>query len=321
MVDSPGVLTISLDTELAWGCFDLDGVEIPEAVYRRTTEVVTRLCNLFEKYQISATWAIVTHLLKDCRSEPYHQSRVEPEFDWINRWFDALPCVDCAADIWHSPELIETIRNCAVNQEIGLHGDTHMILGAAGCSQAAANAEIEAAIRTAREAGMNPTSFVYPRNSIGHRSILQKHGLTAYRGRNAHWYERRDIPEFCRKGLRFLEEALVRTPPVVVPREFTGLVEIPGSQIFRPNHGGWQWTPEASQLRRAAKGMEQAASTGKIFHLWFHPFNLARDPEYLLDLFEQILSRAKALRDTGQLEVLTFRDIAMEYQSGRWNNV
>ena len=58
-----GVFTISIDLELAWGIRDrFTPKALPSLQLER--EIVQRLLSVFSRYGISATWAIVGHLLR-----------------------------------------------------------------------------------------------------------------------------------------------------------------------------------------------------------------------------------------------------------------
>jgi len=292
MNDDTGVFTISLDTELAWGSLDKGTVERYEKAYRNTPEVIDRLCDLFDEYEIPTTWAIVSHLLEDCDGD--HSDRMVPDFEWVDDWYGELPCASgMDEELWYAPWLIDRLQECETEQEIGLHGSTHMQLGADGCSREHAEEEIGAAVETLREHRVEPKSFVFPRNDIGHLDVLREYGIEAYRGKDARWYEQAGVPSVVKPPLRFIDEAARFQPPVVEPVERDGLVEVPGSQLFHPLHDGWQYTPGESSVARAKKGLQEAARTGGVFHLWFHPFNLGHNSEKDLNRLEQILEITK----------------------------
>ncbi|MDB2245709.1 polysaccharide deacetylase family protein [Halorubrum ezzemoulense] len=300
MSDDTGVFTISLDTELAWGMFDKGNVEQYEAAYRNTPQVIDRLCELFDEYEIPATWAIVSHLLEDCDGD--HSDRAAPDFEWVDDWFGALPCVRGMDEgLWYAPWLIDRIQDCETEQEIGLHGSTHMQLGADGCLRQHAEEEIGAAVETLRSHGVEPKSFVFPRNDVGHLDVLREHGIEVYRGVDARWYERAPVPSAVKPPLRFADETVRGTPPVVEPMDRDGIIEIPGSQVFRPSHDGWQHTPGKSSVARAKKGLRRAARTGGVFHLWFHPFNLGHEPDRDLARLEAVLTVAAELSEAGEI--------------------
>lgn len=309
MTDDKGVFTISLDTELAWGTFDKGNVERYEEAYRNTPEVIDRLCELFDEYEIPATWAVVSHLLEDCDGN--HSDRTPPDIEWIDDWFSELPCASgMDEDLWYAPWLIDRIQDCETDQEIGLHGSTHMQLGADGCSRQHAREEIGAAVETLRSYGVEPKSFVFPRNDVGHVDVLRDHGIQAYRGVDARWYERESVPSAVKPPLRFADEAARGTPPVVEPIERDSVVEVPGSQVFRPSHDGWQYTPGESSVARAKKGLRSAARTGGVFHLWFHPFNLGHAMDRDLDRLKDVLADAAKLSEEGELACRQLETVA-----------
>lgn len=307
-----GIFTISLDTELAWGTFDTErGYRPYEEAYRRTPEVVRELCSLFEEYDIPATWAVVAHLFEDCDG---HHDAPTVDLEWIDDWYGSLPCrSDVDHELWYSPKILELIQSCTPKQDIGLHGYTHQILGHPDCPPRAAEHELTAAVAVLEDHGISPSSFVFPRNQIGHLDALEDAGIDVYRGRDDVWFERWQLSRYLRKPFRFANEALSWTPPVVTPQINSGLVEIPGSQVFRPFHDGWEYAPSRTRLRRAKKGLDAAVETGQIFHLRFHPFDLGFDPDRLLDSLQHILRYANRLCDENRLEIRSLSEIADDY--------
>lgn len=317
MPNERGVFTISLDTELSWGTFDVGRIDEYEPAYRETRIVVDRLCSLFDEYDVSATWAIVAHLLDDCTGK--HDSEPGPSYNWIDDWYAELPCVsDIGRSLWFAPDIVADIQNCSAPQEIGLHGYSHLLFGEPGCDRATAQREIRKAVTVLENHGVDPVSFVFPRNRVGHRDVLADAGIEVYRGRDARWHERATIPDIVRKPLRFFEEFSRRTPPTSTPRRVDGLVEVPGSQVFRPFHDGWQFTPPSSRVVKAKRGLDRAVKRGEVFHLRFHPFDLGFDPDRLFSHLDQILQYATNLRQNGGLDILTMSAVGRELKEGRW---
>jgi hypothetical protein len=100
-------------------------------------------------------------------------------------------------------------------------------------------------------------------------------------------------------------------PPVVLPeKDEAGLWNIPGSAIYFPRHGLRRFVPMQLRIRKALKGLAEAARRRRIFHLWFHPTNLAHGTDAMIAGLRQILGRAAELRRTGELEILTMSQIA-----------
>jgi hypothetical protein len=306
-----GVFTVSLDTELAWGSFDKGGIERHGDAYRATPTIVNRLCDCFDEYDVSATWALVAHLFSDCGT--HRGAATEPaRADWLAQ----SPCsTGVDRSLWYAPELLERIRGCDTTQDVGLHAFSHLVFGER--SRAAADAELADAVAAATDAGVDPSSFVFPRNEVAHADLLAEHGLSVYRDVDARWYEAASIGR-GRKPLRFVDEALSRTPPTVIPREHDNVVAVPGSQVFRPTHGAWGRTPAGTQVERARKGIDRAAARGEIFHLWFHPFNLAGDVDRHINMLADILTYVDSLRSDDELECMSLEDVAMAARNDRW---
>lgn len=309
-----GVFTISLDTELAWGSFDKDGIDRYGDAYRQTPAVVDRLCALFDIYEVPATWAFVAHLFTDCEG---HSGEGSGSGDRARAdWLASAPCSTGAdRSLWYAPSLLEAVRDCEMPQDVGLHGYSHLVFGEH--SRKAAETELREALAAAREVGLDPSSFVYPRNEIAYVDLLADFDIDVFRGLDDRWYERASLGP-ARKPLRFLDEATVRTPPAVTPTECDGVVCLPGSQVFRPSRGAWAWTPTDSQARRAHRGLDRAVETGGVFHLWWHPFNLAADADYHLSVLEDILTYVDTLRADDKLELMSMADVADAYRDGRW---
>jgi peptidoglycan/xylan/chitin deacetylase (PgdA/CDA1 family) len=322
MVDVPqpehGIFTLSLDFELIWGTLDKGG---PER-FRRACEierevVIDRLLSLLGEFEISATWCIVGHLFLDSCAPVNgvkHPDIVRPSHSWVDDdWFAQDPCGNEQSDpIFYGSSLIEKIRACPVQQEIGCHSFSHVIFGDEGCSRETAVSELSSCVRLARELGIELRSFAFPRNKIGHLDALREHGLQCYRGPEPVWYERPRVPHPVKRLAHLTDVLTARQPPVVQPRQdAVGLWNVPGSMMFFPMHGRRRYIPIAVRIRRAIKGLERAARDQGIFHLWFHPTNLADERETMFAGLRAIFERADALRRTGQITVMPMGSIRM----------
>jgi len=305
-----GVFTLSLDFELIWGTLDLFG---PER-FRRACEferavVIDTLLSLLSEHEISATWCALGHLfLPSCQREGgmAHPEIVRPRHAWVHQdWFHHDPCRDEAAEpVFYGRSLLERIRACPVPQEIGSHGFSHAIFGDAGCSRESAQSELLACVRAAREMGIVPRSFAFPRNRVGHLDLLPGHGFSCYRGPGPRWYERRSAPGGLDRLAHLAAVVAAIRPPVVSPRFVReGLWDIPGSMIYFPMHGARRYIPLSARVRRAKKGLRSAARQRKVFHLWFHPTNLADEPERMFAGLREILRAAADLRRRGDLDI------------------
>jgi peptidoglycan/xylan/chitin deacetylase (PgdA/CDA1 family) len=312
---SRGVFTLSLDFELIWGTLDRG----PDA-FRRACEVeravvLDSLLGMLDEFEVSATWCILGHLFLDsCRPRNGHK---HPEIEaplsprGSRGWFEDDPCTsEDEAPIFYGRSLVEKIKACPTPQEIGCHSFSHPIFDDPGCTSDAARSELAECHRLAREAGVEMRSFAFPRNRVGHLDVLREQGFSCYRGPEPTWYEHGRGPKALRRFGHLVDVLSARRPPVVVPKEvMPGLWNLPGSMIYFPMHGRRRYIPLSLRVARARKGLEAAAQSRRVFHLWFHPTNLADEPERMFSGLRQILAHAASLRAEERLRILPMHSV------------
>jgi peptidoglycan/xylan/chitin deacetylase (PgdA/CDA1 family) len=312
-VNEPGAFVISLDTELAWGAVHHQGTARNDADYARTRDVIRDLLQLFQRYEIRATWAVVGHLMLE-RCSPHegvkHPASVRPAYPWFRGdWFDQDPCTDVASDpFWYGPDIVESIRACPVPQEIGSHGFSHMIIGDPGCPREAFLAELQQSREAAGAWGIPLQSFVYPRNAIGYTDDLAENGFLAYRGVAPAWHEK--LPSPVRRAARLVDAFLPVTPASATPTVEGKVCNIPATYFYLHRKSWARLVPIAVRTSKALKGLRHAAHTGQVFHMWFHPFNIASDPGPLLRGLEDILQGVAILRSSGLMVNETMGSLA-----------
>lgn len=316
-----GVFTISLDFELIWGTVDLFG---PDS-FRRACEfererIIDQLLALFTEFDFPATWCILGHLfLEKCETiNGYkHPEIIRPNHAWHPEdWFQHDPCeIENEHSIFLGRSLVEKIKNCPVKQEIGSHSFSHVIFSDEGCSRETAESEMQECVRLANNIGVKLESFAFPRNEVGHLDVLREQGFTCYRGVEPNWYENQKVPEKARRVLRLIDVLRAAKPPVVLPEKTeSGLWNIPGSAIYFPMHGGRRHIPLSLRVKRAVKGLDAAVRERKVFHLWFHPTNMADETDSMFSGLRQIMMYAAGLRDKGVLDFMTMGELCKKYE-------
>jgi peptidoglycan/xylan/chitin deacetylase (PgdA/CDA1 family) len=312
-----GVFTLSLDFELIWGTLDLFGPEgFARACEIERTEVIDRLLALLAEYEVPATWCVLGHLFLDqcpASDSPKHAEIVRPQHDWHPAdWFANDPGgTEGSAPLFFGRSLVEKIRACPVEQEIGSHSFSHVIFGDPGCSAETASTELAECVRLAREMGIELRSFAFPRNRVGHLDTLRQHGFNCFRGPEPNWYEADRWPEAVQRLGRLFDVLRIARPPVVLPRkDESGLWDIPGSAMYFPMHGRRRLLPVSWRVRRAVKGLDAAARERRVFHFWFHPTNLADETESMFAGLRSIFAHARSLRDRGELDLLPLGKLA-----------
>lgn len=303
-----GIFTISLDTELAWGTIDKPNSLIKnQKYYNNTRDVINKLLKLFEEYNITATWAIVGHLfLEECRINEKglkHPEIIRSKTEWYDKdWFEYDPATNWKKDpLWYGPDIIEKIKNCKVPQEIASHSFSHMIFSNKNLKTESVESDIKMAVKLAKNMGIELKSFVFPRNEEGWLSILNQYNFVCYRGVENSWYK--NTPSKLKKIFHMIDQTLAFTPPVEMPYLQNGLVNIPASMLYLSRDSFRKFIPMKSREIKAKRGINKAIQEKKVFHLWFHPHNIATDPTNLLKGIKNILEYVDYERGKGNLEV------------------
>lgn len=309
-----GAFILSIDTEMAWGGVHSGQFRQRRPMFELTRDVIDRLLELQEKYEIRATWAVVGHLFLD-KCEPNggikHPELVRPNYSWFEGdWFQHDPCSSTNDDpFWYGPDIVEKVMKCRTPQEIGSHGFSHMIIGDPGCSRECFDSELKASKEVAKAWGIDLKSFVFPRNSIGHLDVLAENGFTNYRGVTSPGW-RSSLPSPARRVVRTLDNVFPIPPIVAPPVEREGIWDLPGTNFYLHRDGWAKNVPVALRVQKAIMGLKQAANSKSIHHLWFHPFNLASEPEGLLNGLESIFKEVARLREVGHLINPTMAEMA-----------
>jgi len=271
-----GIFCISIDTELLWGRIENPTPFLDDA--KKIRLVVKKLLSLFEKYQIPATWAMAGEIFNP--GDP----------------------------LWHGPDIIKMIKTYP-NQEIACHSFSHQIFDEKKISSQAAETEIKKCLKVARP--LRFRSFVFPKNIIGHLEILKKYGFTSFRGPEQSWFTK--IPEL-QKLFQILDFVLLLPPPISSPaKDPSGLINIPGSMYFVSARDLRKYIPQKFRLIRAQKGLNKAVKEKKIFHLWFHPIDFARETEKMFLGLEEILKYAAQLKKENKLQIKSMGQITEDF--------
>jgi len=261
-----GVFCISIDLELLWGRKDLNHENFIWQV-KKERAIINKLLEIFKKYKIPATWAVVGKLFK----------------------YPSL--TDKSSFLWSGMDILDQIKDCD-NQEIACHSFSHQNFEKINKEMAAQ--EITNSIKVAKMKGVNLKSFVFPRNKIAHSNILIKYGFTSFRGVDKRPWE------LLFPGI----------PPVHEPKMEGGILNIPGSMYFVSARGVRKYIPAGLRYLKTILGINKAIKKNKVFHLWFHPVDLANNTESFLNEIEKIIVFANKKRGQGKLDIKTMSEIS-----------
>ena len=168
-------------------------------------------------------------------------------------------------------------------------------------------------MRLAKQNGFELRSFVFPRNRAAHLDVLREHGFRCFRGADPDAYEEKSWPLIAKRLGHVWDVVRAATPPVTRPQQTEqGLWNVPGSMIYFPMNGIRRLIPLERRVRRAVKGLDAACDERAVFHLWFHPTNIAEPLQPMLRGLRQILEHARRLRDRGRLAILPMGRLVAE---------
>ena len=298
-----GAFVVSLDFELAWGTRGRPSAGKVGNYLQGTRSAIDRMLQLFQQYEISATWVMVGGLLfgGNDRHPLLSHSR-----------YDDIPVGDCRSQPdWYADDIVQSIRDCSVRQEIGCHTLTHMFVNESDESRQQFDWELGEFVKLFQQHGLpKPTSFIFPKHYMYHFDLIAKHGFKCYRGPEAGWFEH--LPTARLRGaVRLLNSRLRRTPVVGLPRQSSaGLVEIPSSHFYAPFQSVGKYVSLNDRVAQAIAGLNAAAKQKKVYHLWTHPFNMGADTQTLMGGLESILQHFQTLASSGQIECRSMESLA-----------
>jgi len=320
--DGTATLVISLDFELHWGVHDKRSVEAYRGNLLGVRAAVPAMLALFREFAVHATWATVGFLFFESKRElldglpsrrpAYARGELSP--------YGLLSSVgeNEREDPFHfAPSLIRRIAETP-HQELGTHTFSHYHCLEAGQSPADFRADLEAATTVMqRKLGRSPRSIVFPRNQTTAACIAEcgAMGLTAYRGNLPAWIyrERPDGDEsFLRRGIRLADAYLAlsgRNASRVGPATGTGPTDVPASRYLRPYTAALRQL-EPLRLRRITADLGHAATSGRTYHLWWHPHDFGVHLDENLRVLRQILTCFDELRDRYGMESRTMEEAA-----------
>lgn len=311
-------LVISLDFELFWGVSESRTIAGYAKNIEGVWEAIPKMLELFQRYEIHATWATVGMLM--CRG--YDQWReIRPSIlpGYIRQQCSTYaldPIVREYPKLFFARPLVEQIRSTA-GQEIATHTYSHFYCGEEGATPEQFAADLECAHYVTSDLGIEYSSLVFPRNQIKDEfiPILSRYGICSYRGNPDHWLYRNGhhAPgNQVSRALKLLDSYLPisgaqATRPVVA----YGVTNVRASHFLRP------WTKllgnlENFRLARLKHAMTEAAESGMICHLWWHPHNFGIHTERNISILESLLLHYLSLKEKYGMQTACLRDLAQK---------
>jgi peptidoglycan/xylan/chitin deacetylase (PgdA/CDA1 family) len=315
-----GALVISLDFELHWGVRDKCA---PDGPYRENLigarAAIPRILDLFEEFDIAATWATVGFLFaKSKREREEFSPTVRPTYCEPRLDAYSEPTGEGEGDdpLHYALSLIEQVRSRA-KQEIATHTFSHYYCLEPGENREAFAADLRSAIAIAKHHGIGLRSIVFPRNQLrqGYEDLLQEAGITCYRGNERSWMYRprpRRQETMAVRAPRLLDSYVSLSGPKIVRwseiLQTSGLCNVRSSMFLRP-YSVRRKGLESARLRRIAGGIQAAAEQRGIFHLWWHPHNFGAHTEQNLQFLRSVLEAFSSCRRTHGMQSLSMAGV------------
>lgn len=322
-----GAFVISLDFELHWGVRDH---EPPFGPYRQNLlgarQAIPRLLQIFERYSIAGTWAIVGFLFASSREdrrrfEPalrpcYHDKSLDPYAEPLGKGEED--------DALHfAPSLIELIRR-APHQEIATHTFSHHFCREPGQTVESFRADLNSAIAIAADRGIRFRTIIFPRNQVNpdYAQAVLDAGINCYRGSEPGWMHRgiTQRERTFRLRLARIADAYIditgkRTVPWDSILEPSGLCNVRASRFLWPYRPAMKGL-EGKRLKRTVDQIKLAAMEDAVFHIWFHPHNFGIHLEENFNVLEVILQTFAFARERYGMRSLSMSTVADMVRAG-----
>lgn len=295
-----GTMIISLDCEGKWGMADHIGPEHHIITENNLNKAYIKLVNLLREYDIKATFAFVSAFIlneNDRKNFEYFFQDVEYRGEnWLRCYRDAQ--LSGNLDGWFCPQAFELAA--ANGHEIASHGFMHLPFDDPNSNLEDISRELEGVRAVSEAKGVSPTTFIFPRNTVGHLSYLRNNGFIGYRTR----LNVAGRLQSLAREMNILEKSQV------VSKVTDGLVPIPAGHFLNWRHGLRRFIPKSVTVSRWKSILNDAASTDSVAHLWLHPHNLISAPS-TADTLQAVLAYAAKLRNAGLINIQTQHEYAV----------
>jgi peptidoglycan/xylan/chitin deacetylase (PgdA/CDA1 family) len=318
--NNSGTFVISLDYELLWGVWDVTTKEKYGKHILGVQQVIPALLDLFKTYNIKATFATVGILFAKNKEEltsfiptlkPAYSNHT---YNVYANEFDKTGSNEKDDPYHFGYALFEMIKQS--EHEMATHTFSHYFCLEDGQTADEFDADIKAALKIAADKNVQLTSLVFPRNQINeaYLPVLQKNGITVYRGNPVSWiYKPRmfaaEIPliRLCRLLDTYFPVSGNNT--FVIKKQDGLPVNIPASRFLKPYNKNLAWF-EKLKLKRIMNEMTYAAKNNELYHLWWHPHNFGVDINENMQNLAVLLNHYKFLNKKYGFTNLTMKEAA-----------
>ncbi len=307
-----GALIISLDFELVWGVFDK--IELHQKVnyFENTKKVIPEILQMFERYDISCTWAVVGMLFNENWEEwKANYPSILPTYDNPNlsayNFGERFCNKKKFENLFFASEIINLI-NETKGQEIATHSYSHYYCLEPGQTLQSFEADLLMAKTMASKWKIDLKSLVFPRNQFNtdYLKVCENLKLINIRSNPPEWYWQNTHKENIIKKIMRTGDAYVGTMNKSYKRDCTSknskLILQKASRFFRP-HSDNKFLNDL-KVKRIKAELTYAAKNSEIYHLWWHPHNFGTNPKKNLEDLDSILHHFKTCQDKYDMKSL-----------------
>ena len=316
-----GKFIISLDFELLWGVRDKRTIESYGENLSNVWEVVPKMIELFEKYDVSATFATVGFLFAKDKNELLKYVPTEKPFyenanlSPYNGHLQTLTKPE--NNSYHFADSLIKLLQKYPKQEVASHTFSHYYCLEKGQTLADFERDMSAAMAIAKDKNITLESLVFPRNQFNEKylKVCAEQGISSYRGNENVWFHEaasQSSEKWYKRAFRLLDayvnvgghhtytlDEIAKTYPY----------NMPSSRFLRP------FTPklrffEPLKFRRIQKSMTFAAKNKQVYHLWWHPHNFGKYQAENFAFLEKILKHYASLQRKHDFESISMKNLA-----------
>lgn len=317
-----GTMVISLDFEMMWGVLDHESVETYGNNILNGKTAIYQILELFNKYQIHATWGIVGFL---CFHDTQELRKNFPITlpNYVETKYNSYSYIDKITkeqqSFFFAPELINTIHNYE-NQEIASHTFSHYFCLEDGQTQEDFDNDLRAMLHLFKKMQLPLSSIIFPRNQFNQAYLdsLCNTGVITYRGNEQLWCynsSKRKNNFLIKRAIRLFDTYFNICGNLCYDYselESKDLVNIKSSRFLRPYSKKLRFG-ETFKLKRIMKQMTYAAKNKKVFHMWWHPHNFGNNLELNLNNLEILLLHYKNLQQDYGFQSLNMHELGALY--------
>jgi peptidoglycan/xylan/chitin deacetylase (PgdA/CDA1 family) len=261
-----GVLLISVDVEFAWGFADILETNLARKyigiISKRSRRNMREVLKICENLDVPMTFGFVGRLLFD--DESSH------------------------ASIWYARDVFQSVLNSRVEHEIACHSFSHIDFSK--CTREEAISDVSMCKKVMRSLGIDPLSFLYPRNRLGYLDVLEKEGFKTFRFKINRSY--REVPPI----IQLFNQTLS------LPIKVGGLIAIPSNMLFQSP----KFISSSAILFATLKALREASARRRVLHLILHDY---LESDVLIHYLSYVLKYAKKLEKKDLIRIKTMQEL------------